>query len=879
MRKLVLIGCIVSLLAAGRTPSTSLAAQKAQNKTLTETSLRVAVTDPAGAAIQGARVDLILDGKNVKSLGSNEQGEVYFPLLAPGKYRVMITAQGFSQLIIKELDLRSEPKQIKVELAVAPVKDEITVSQSSREKATDPNSTAFSSILTPEQIAQLPDDPEEFEARLRQMAGPGALIRVNGFAGGKLPPKDQIQEIRFRLNPYAAENHNGGLLGVDILTKPGIDVWHGTFNFGFRPGTFAARNAFAPVHGPEQYRRFGLNLEGPIWKNRTSLFLNGEGYYSYESKTIVAAVPTGNLMELVRRPSRALNLSARLEHILTKSHTLRAEYQRNANRQENLGTGDFDLPSRGFSTDVAEHLMRIADTGLLTQRIVNDFRFQTTWRDTGSHSLSNAPAILVLNAFDDGGAQVNSDRRVRDTLIEDDFSFAVKKHSMKSGFSLDNTSYVSDELLNSTGTFTFSSLAGFLAEQPATFTMRTGNPRVQFNQTQFGWFWQDDMRLRENLTVSVGLRQELQSNLSRYDNFAPRVGFAWAPFPSGNTTIRAGAGIFYDWFTADAFETTLRVNGKLQQDVVVLNPGFPNPFAGTTPLVLPPSIYRQDPAAKMPYVEMFSMSVEREIAKKVQLRTTVWAQRDVHQLRSHNLNAPVPGVGRPDPASGNINQIESTANGSNYLFNINANTLNPGSRLYWILFYSWQKQINEADSALSLPGNNYDLRAERGPALTDARHSFFGILNLRAYKGVRVGGVFHAESALPYNITTGFDNNGDGVVNDRPNGVERNSGRGSAQWDFDVRISWAFGFGKVKDSTPRGRAGVLRPGGDVETLAALSPGSSSGRFRCQLYFQAFNLLNHTNLTNFVGVQTSPFFGHATAALPGRRLETGLRFSF
>ena len=57
------------------------------------------------------------------------------------------------------------------------------------------------------------------------------------------------------------------------------------------------------------------------------------------------------------------------------------------------------------------------------------------------------------------------------------------------------------------------------------------------------------------------------------------------------------------------------------------------------------------------------------------------------------------------------------------------------------------------------------------------------------------------------------------------------------------------------------------------------PGANNKRFRLDLYAQAFNVLNHTNLTNFNGVLSSPFYGRATAALPGRRVETGLRFSF
>jgi len=57
------------------------------------------------------------------------------------------------------------------------------------------------------------------------------------------------------------------------------------------------------------------------------------------------------------------------------------------------------------------------------------------------------------------------------------------------------------------------------------------------------------------------------------------------------------------------------------------------------------------------------------------------------------------------------------------------------------------------------------------------------------------------------------------------------------------------------------------------------PGAQQKRFRTEFFIQATNLFNTANLVGFSGVQTSPFFGQATTALPGRRIETGMRFSF
>ena len=178
-----------------------------------------------------------------------------------------------------------------VTLEIDVIKVDVDVEDEAQVRNTNPNGPAFSNVLTAEQIAQLPDDPEDFENAINQLAGPGAQIRVNGFRGGKLPPKSQIREIRFRLNPYAADNHDAGHGLVDITTKPGVNSWHGSFNFGFRDESMNARQVFAPFRGPEQQRRFGLSLDGPIWKNRTSLFLNAEGSLFFDARPIVATLP------------------------------------------------------------------------------------------------------------------------------------------------------------------------------------------------------------------------------------------------------------------------------------------------------------------------------------------------------------------------------------------------------------------------------------------------------------------------------------------------------------------------------------------------------------------------------------------------------------
>ncbi|MBO0722160.1 MAG: carboxypeptidase regulatory-like domain-containing protein, partial [Blastocatellia bacterium] len=181
-----------------------------------EASLRVKVLDQTGAAIPAARVSI---DRQPHPLTTNNHGEAVFDRLAPGKHTLLIAAQGFATLTTDKFSLRAGANEIEVKLEIEAVKEEVKVERNKSEANTDPRGDAFATVLTQEQIAQLPDDPDEFEDALKQMAGPGATFRVNGFRGGKLPPKSQIREIRFRTNSYAAENHESSFIMVDILTK------------------------------------------------------------------------------------------------------------------------------------------------------------------------------------------------------------------------------------------------------------------------------------------------------------------------------------------------------------------------------------------------------------------------------------------------------------------------------------------------------------------------------------------------------------------------------------------------------------------------------------------------------------------------------------
>jgi hypothetical protein len=417
------------------------------------------------------------------------------------------------------------------------------------------------------------------------------------------------------------------------------------------------------------------------------------------------------------------------------------------------------------------------------------------------------------------------------------------------------------------------------------YTKRVGDPLVTYSYWQAGIYVQDDWRARKNLTVSAGVRQEAQTHLHDGWNPAPRAGFTWSPFRDGKTTIRGGGGIFYDWLDRDAFEQTLRVDGVRQQDVIVRNPGYPDPFYGTSGEdVLPTSRFLLDPNLAMPRRFLVTFGATRMLSANATLNLSYNHSHGSNRPRGRNVNAPLASGLRPDPSRGNVIQVESTASvrsdsvATAFSFNL------PQRRTLLFASYVWMRQMNDADGPFSLPANSYDLGPEWGPAAGVSRHNVSGMFNTALPFNIRLGLSATARSGAPYNVTTGRDDNGDTVFTDRPAGVGRNSAVGPGMWDVAARVSYAFGFGQRSAAGGGGpQVMVVQRGGGggaSDMLGMLQGGGAENkRVRFELFAAASNLFNHVNQLGVSGVMSSPFFGRATAAAPPRRIELGARLGF
>lgn len=849
-------------------------------------TLRVTVLDQTEAALIIAQVTIVDAAGATRTAPVDDRGVAVFDNLAPGTYQVQAAAESFRP-IATPVNVRRGDNRTTLRLAVATIEQTVVVQD---QNAADRRDNGFTTTLSQDEIDALPDDPDEMADELARMAGPGAQIFVDGFRGGRMPPKDQIQQIRFHTNSFSAEYHEAGMIRVEVITKPGMGAWRGGSNFGFRDESLNATNAFADEKGPEQMRRYMVNFSGPIVKGRTGLSLSFDGNSSYDSRTIVAQSPTGAaLNSLAVSPTDALNFSARVEHLLSGSAQLRAEYSRRQNERSNLGVGDFDLPERAYATDMNTDTFRLRTTGVIGKKVFSEFRIDFNSSTNATLPGSLAPAIRVNESFNAGGSGQSGERHAKELEIAQNFDFTIgRKHSLRAGVQIEAGWWNSNQRSNANGTYTFTSLDAYQAGTPATYTIRTGDPVVDYSQVKAGWYLQDDFRPSRTLQLSFGVRQEIQTQVASRFNLAPRAAFTWNA--TRKTTVRGGYGIFYDWYDSNLLEQTIRVDGTHQIDVVIQNPSYP--VSDTTGTRLPASLIR---AADLnqPIIHQASVGFERPLAGWADLRADYMWTRGYNALRSINANAPVNGV-RPDPTVGNISEIQSTGKRASDRVTVALNMRYMPRRMLGMVMYQLGSQRNFADSALSLPSDSNNPDADWGPSAQDVRHRVFFNFNSPIGNGVRLSLGLQGSSALPYTITTGFDGNGDTVFNDRPEGVERNSARGAAQWTANIRLNKSIGLGGARTGGPNfpGGALPLPPGGAAAQRGPGGPGGGDGggpqimvmeggnqKYRLDLYLNIQNAFNNINYNAFVGNQLSSFFGQATSAAPPRRVEIGASFGF
>jgi hypothetical protein len=789
-------------------------------------SLAGQVQDTLGAAVVGATVTVVgADGRERTST-SNQRGEFSVTGLAAGTYIVRVKAVNFAFYENTEVEITAGGREeLTIPLTVEGVEEQVDIS-SSDGISTDPQNNAGATVLKEKDLEALPDDPDELEAALQALAGPsagpnGGQIYIDGFTGGRLPPKEAIREIRINQNPFSAEYDRLGFGRIEILTKPGADKFRGNAFFNFNDESLNSRNPFAPNRAASQLRFFGGNVSGPIQKGRSSFFVDINNR-DVDNNSIVNAIVLDQTLNAVpfqqevRIPSRRLSFSPRFDFAINDKNTFIARYSFSRSSVENQGIGGTSLPSRAYETENVEHEIRLTETMIINPTTINETRFEYDWEKREQQGDNSIPTISVAEAFTGGGSQIGfSFNRANTWELQNYTTTSVGKngmHALKFGLRLRGVKITDRSENNFGGNFTFTNLLNYRTtiEQisfPTQFRITTGIPEQEVSRTDVGLFLTDDWRVNQGLTLSFGLRYENQTNVSDNFNFAPRFSFAWSPGAGGarapKTVLRGGFGVFYERFSENLTLQAKRFGGDGQLDLIVsANETDPVRLAAALALLLQPvftvngvsnvptpaqilsvlpqsnTIRQVDEDLKVPVMAQWAVGIERQLPARTTMAMFYVGSRTQNVLRSRNVNAPIcpPEVQvvdgclsapRPDPTSGNIFEYEGNGTLNQNRLNINVRSaFRPGFNLFGN--YSLGFANSDSDGAGSFPAYSYDLTDEFGRSLFDIRHNFVIGGNFAMPWSISVSPFIIASSGRPFNITNGRDLNGDTLFNERP---------------------------------------------------------------------------------------------------------------
>ncbi len=833
------------------------------------TSLNLRVVDQNGDLVPNVKVELKFGEEILKAVTIKEGKEIVLSKLQTGKYTLEVEANGFRKFS-QEVEIKSGKNNLVVNLEISGIVESVKIERDAQEKSVD---EAFNGFFTRDQISALPNDPEEIERELKRRFGEDIIIRVDGF-GGRIPNKSQIASIRYSLSSFDAENHELGSTYVDIITKVGAESFSGNIGFRFNNESLNARTPLSPIRLPEQTRGFDFFLVGPLQKNKSSFWLAADTDRLLNTENILAHLPSGVVANSTISQTTSSSIAGNIFHNLVKQHVARMYFSYWREDFKNLGVGSFNLAERAFSKNFNQYDIDIAESGYIGKRFLNTIQFEFTSEFTKVIPQNESSTVIVLDAFSAGGAG-NASQNVRQTLgFADNLLWGYKRHSLKIGGLVWFEKRNETSSVNQNGTFLFSSLEDFQAQEPSLFTQNRGIRDSKVKQFQVGVYLQDDFRIRKNLGLSFGLRYEWQNNLRDYNNFSPRIGITWSPLKSGKATLRGGVGLFYNWLDTGISSFIASRSIDQPSEIVIVDPNFSNPLQDATNQTFPRSFWQKDEDLRNPYVIHTSIGVESALRKNLSFRAEYFFQKGVHQFRSRNKNAPRAGV-RPDPNFGNIIQVESSA----YFVRNSLKLALTGSFSNYISYginYSLAKKTSDNDGVFELPSDNNNLKSDISAANDDQRNRFYTYLGWTIKKGMRLAASYTANSPTPYSITTGNDDNGDTIFNDRPPGFSRNSERGNWRSQMDAEFSWFFSFLNRKERFDGNLSASINSD-------QISPGidmtDRGKRFGAKIYIRGRNILNQTNFNAFSGVQTSPFFRQPIAADNPRRIEIGLGLSF
>jgi len=572
--------------------------------------------------------------------------------------------------------------------------------------------------------------------------------------------------------------------------------------------------------------------------------------------------------------------------------------------------------------------------------------------DPRDHGLS---MIRVTGFSPLGDEQNNPQHSVTNVFqITDTLQYSTGKHLLKFGFdfrALQQNAYrnvLSRGLLNFTGLITGDSMTDLLMGLP-TFTTGARLDNPQYLRTKsINFFVHDSYRVRRNVTLLLGLRYEYnQPPVDKYDrattydpdsrslvpvgqngvprgvyhpdrnNWAPRVGVAWAIDEDSTAVLRAGYGIYYDQSSLAPGEGLYFNQPYYDLKYYYTLPGYTltlqDPFPEDYPFTIPVSALGFDPRLRSTYFQQWNVTLEKQFGSDSYFELSYAGSKGTKILSARDINQPMPSPvspnPRPVPQFADIIFLESS--GSSSYHSLQARFQ---QRLRYgvsaTVAYTYGKSLDTSSTFFAstgdsnFPQNSYDLGAEKGRSNFDVRHRFSlaysydlpvgqgrSFLADRGFLSTLLAGwssygIITFQSGRPFtvallpeldNSNTGYQSLGFAGANNRPDriGSGKLSDPGPGQW-FDTTAFALADYGSFGNS---GRNILDGPGYRDVSISIVKDtrirDEISVQFRTE-FLNAFNNVNFDLPDSFYGSQT---FGSIHSAQDPRRIQFGLKIIF
>jgi len=761
-------------------------------------------------------------------------------------------------------------------------------------------------------------------------------------------PVGAVQEMNVMSQAFSSEFGWTSGTAINIVTKSGTNTLGGEALFLGRPGGWQSGSfstdqqcpgsvstcvtptsngnavSLVPPDVPDSLAQGSFAIGGPMVKDTTQFFVAADvtGQNRTASITTPLAAPGSTYVGNYRQ----FLANGRVDHKLDTNNALmgRVNIDRFYDTNPQDAIGGNVLPSAGRQFTRHAWGAQVNGTSILSSSLVNEARFEFQ----NANPVTSFDPLTPSTQFTRAGASpfTSGESRYahiysRVTQFSDTLTWSRDKHYVRAGGSLgrntsggDGTEFGSAFTL---GQFTVNSSSTKPIDQLALSDIQRyqqsfnlGVSTYELSQWLVTLFVQDNYRLRNDLTVDVGLRYDRQTFTDGTKNLAPRVGFNWNPYGYSKTSVRGGYGVYYTMLRANT-DASFELGGPQGIFSYAATPGqtgFPSCLtctpvqynASTAITSLPARNVTIRPGMADYYSQFFDISklagystatfsnpksqvasigIEREIRPRLFVSVDYVKQHWTGIDQTVDLNAPsffgrsTPGqvrsaaaadATRPiTPVNGGYRQINVVENlGVADYDGLQTMMRWRNEKALVSVSYTLSKATNttEPDGNGAGPSDFNQLgEVERAPSLLDQRHRLVATFSYRLPYDITAGTMFQAASARPFNATTGVDNNGDGNNNDRP------------VVDGSVVSRYAFGGTPTADMSIFGEIGLK---------------AVDRRFTVR--GEVFNVFNHANVLARNGAYGDTFaplstFGQATPGLasidPGRMVQLLVRYTF